>query len=37
MIKQKLTNASLLSLLNFNKTFEIEYDTSGISIGIVLM
>ena len=37
MIKQKLTNAPLLSLSNFNNTFEIECDVSGIGIDTVLM
>ena len=37
MIKQKLTNAPLLSLPNVNKMFEIKCDASGIGIGTILM
>jgi hypothetical protein len=37
MLKDKLTHAPLLQLLDFNKTFELKCDASGIGLGGVLL
>ena len=37
VLKDKLTHAPLLQLIDFNKTFELECDASGIGLGGVLL
>jgi hypothetical protein len=36
-LKDKLTHAPLLQLLNSTKVFELDYDASGIGLGVVLL
>ncbi|RDX65073.1 Retrovirus-related Pol polyprotein from transposon 17.6, partial [Mucuna pruriens] len=36
-IKEKMTNAHILVLPNFSKTFELECDTSNVGVGVVVL
>jgi len=36
LIKEKLTNASILTFSNFDKVFKLKYDACRVGIGLVL-
>ena len=36
MLKKKVTKQPMLSLPNFNKVFQVDYDASGSAIGAML-
>ena len=36
LLKQKLTKEPILSLPNFSKVFQVDYDASGTTIGAIL-
>ena len=36
LLKQKDTKQPILGLPNFNNVFQVDYNTSGIAIGIVM-
>jgi hypothetical protein len=35
-LKRKVTEQLVLALLDFNKVFQVDYDASGLAIGVVL-
>ena len=35
-LKEKVIEQPILALLDFNKVFQVDYDASGIAIGVIL-